>query len=60
MYWALSFVIIVSYMIYSAGFCSKQAIMTIAKPGFTHMWQTWEVSSTLVIHVMLHSHPLAI
>ena len=22
------------------------------------MWQTWEVSSTLVIPVMLHSHPL--
>ena len=46
------------YMNYSVGFCSKQASVTIAKPGFTHMWQTLEVSSTLVIPVMLHSHPL--
>ena len=38
-------------MIYSVGFCSKQASVTIAKPGFTHMWQTWEVGSTLVIPV---------
>ena len=58
MYWALSFAIIASYMIYSVGFCSKQASVTIAKPGFTHMWQTLEVISTLVIPVMLHSHPL--
>ena len=43
MYWALSFAIIASYMIYSVGFCSKQ----LAKPGFTHMWQTLEVISTL-------------
>ena len=56
MYWALLFVIIASYMVYSVGFCSKQASQ--ANPGFTHMWQTWEVSSTLVIPVMLHSHPL--
>ena len=29
MYWALSFAIIASYMIYSVGFCSKQASVTI-------------------------------
>ena len=56
MYWALSFIIIASYMIYSVGFCSKQA--RLSKPGFTHMWQTCEVSSTLVIPVLLHSHSL--
>ena len=28
MYWALSFAIIDSYMIYSVGFCSKQASVT--------------------------------
>ena len=28
MYWALSFALIASYMIYSVGFCSKQASVT--------------------------------
>ena len=57
MYWALSFVIIASYMIYSVVFVASKQVR-LAKPGFTHMWQTLEVISTLVIPVMLHSHPL--
>ena len=42
----LVFVIITSSVIYSVGDCSNQ--VWLAKPSFTLMWQTWEVSSDTV------------